>query len=47
MKSYIGIDISKLHLDLSQPAPAKRLPNTEKAIRPWLKSLPPETVLGL
>jgi transposase len=45
MKSYLGIDISKLHLDLSRPAPAKRLPNTEKAILPWLKSLPPETIL--
>lgn len=45
MKSYLGIDISKLHLDLSHPAPAKRLANTEKAILPWLKSLPPETIL--
>ena len=45
MKSYLGIDISKLHLDLSHPAPAKRLSNTEKAILPWLKSLPPETIL--
>ena len=45
MKSYLGIDISKLHLDLSHPAPAKRLGNTEKAILPWLKSLPPETIL--
>src|SRR2546423_15269818 len=45
MKSYLGIDISKLHLDLSHPAPAKRLANTEKAIFPWLKSLPPETIL--
>jgi transposase len=45
MKSYLGIDISKLHLDLSDPAPAKRLANTQKAILPWLKSLPPETIL--
>ena len=45
MKSYLGIDVSKLHLDLSQPAPAKRLANTEKAILSWLKSLPPETIL--
>jgi transposase len=45
MKSYLGIDVSKLHLDLSHPAPAKRLANTEKAILPWLKSLPPETTL--
>lgn len=45
MKSYLGIDVSKLHLDLSHPAPAKRLANTQKAILPWLKSLPPETML--
>jgi transposase len=45
MKSYLGIDISKLHLDLSHPAPAKRLANTEKAILSWLQSLPPETIL--
>jgi len=45
MKSYLGIDVSKLHLDLSHPAPAKRLANTEKAILPWLKSLPPEAIL--
>ena len=45
MTSYLGIDISKLHLDLSHPAPAKRLANTEKAILPWLKSLPSETIL--
>ena len=45
MKSYLGIDISKLHLDLSHPAPVTRLANTEKAILPWLKCLPPETIL--
>lgn len=45
MKSYLGIDVSKLHLDLSQPAPAKRVANTEKALLCWLKSLPPETTL--
>lgn len=45
MKSYLGIDISKLHLDLSHAAPVKRLANTEKAILLWLKSLPPETTL--
>lgn len=45
MKSYLGIDISKLHLDLSDPVPVKRLANTQRAILPWLKSLPPETIL--
>jgi transposase len=46
MKSYLGIDISKLHLDLSDPAPAKRVANTAEAILPWLGSLPPETILA-
>jgi len=45
MKSYLGIDISKHHLDLSHSAPANRLANTETVILPWLKSLPPETIL--
>jgi hypothetical protein len=45
MKSYLGIDVSKLHLDLSHSAPAKRLANTKEAILPWLKSLPLETIL--
>ena len=45
MTSYLGIDVSKLYLDLSPHAPLHRLANTEQAIRPWLKSLPPETIL--
>jgi transposase len=45
MKSYLGIDVSKLHLDLSHSAPVKRLANTQKAILSWLQSLPPETIL--
>ncbi len=45
MKTYLGIDVSKLHLDLSFHAQAHRLANTEKAILPWLKSLPAEVVL--
>jgi transposase len=45
MKSYLGIDVSKLHLDLSHHAQSHRIPNTEKAILPWLKSLPPAAIL--
>ena len=45
MTSYLGIDVSKLYLDLSPHAPLHRLANTEQAIRPWLTSLPPETIL--
>ena len=45
MKTYLGIDVSKLYLDLSFHAQAHRISNTEKAILPWLKSLPLEVVL--
>src|SRR5665213_2231682 len=45
MKIHIGIDVSKLHLDLCQHQQSTQIPNTEKAIRRWLKSLPPATVL--
>ena len=45
MQSYLGLDVSKLHLDLSYHAQAQRLPNTEKAILRWLKTLPAEVVL--
>jgi transposase len=45
MKIYIGIDISKLHLDLCHHQQSTQIPNTEKAIKRWLKSLPPTAVL--
>jgi len=45
MKIYIGIDISKLHLDLQQQQQSTQIPNTEQAIKRWLKSLPPTAVL--
>ena len=45
MKIHIGIDISKLHLDLHHHQQSTQIPNTEKAIRRWLKSLPQDAVL--
>lgn len=45
MQSYLGIDVSKLHLDLSYRGQAGRLANTQKAILRWVKSLPPEAIL--
>jgi len=42
MKNYLGIDVSKLHLDLSRGG---RISNTGKAISNLLKSLPPDTIL--
>ena len=45
MQSYLGIDVSKLHLDLSHVGHSGRIGNTQKAITRWLKSLAPEVVL--
>lgn len=45
MTTYIGIDVSKLCLDIHQDGQAKQLPNTEKAIRTFLKHLPDDTML--
>ena len=45
MKIYIGIDVSKLRLDLHHLDQSLHIPNTEKAILRWLKSLPQEAVL--
>jgi transposase len=45
MKIYIGIDVSKLHLDLHHHQQSTQIPNTAKAIRCWLKALPPAAVL--
>lgn len=45
MKTYIGIDISKLHLDISLNGKASQIPNTGKAIRTLLKSLPEDAML--
>jgi len=45
MQSYLGIDVSKLHLDLSHAGQAQRLANSANAIGRWLKSLAPEVTL--
>ena len=46
MQSYLGIDISKLHLDTSHLGVPGQLANTDQAIRSWLKSLPAGTILA-
>ena len=43
--SYLGIDVSKLRLDTHHLGVAAQLPNAPKAIRSWLKSLPPAVTL--
>ncbi len=45
MKIPIGIDVSKLHLDLHHLGQARQIPNTQKAIARWLKTLPPDVIL--
>jgi len=45
MTTYIGIDVSKLLLDIHHNGQAAQIPNTEKAIRAYLKSLPDDTML--
>jgi len=45
MTTYIGIDVSKLVLDTYHGGQAAQIPNTEKAIRSLLKSLPTDAVL--
>lgn len=45
MKIHIGIDIAKLHLEVYHHPQSIQIPNTEKAIRRWLKALPPAAVL--
>ena len=38
--TYLGIDVSKLHLDIHHLGQSKQIPNTPAAIRRWLKALP-------
>jgi transposase len=45
MKDYIGIDVSKPRLDIHHLSKHHEIPNTEKAINRWLKSLAEEAVL--
>jgi transposase len=45
MKSYIGIDVAKLHLDLHHRTQSIRIANTRPAIQRWLKSLPATAML--
>lgn len=39
--SYVGVDVSKAHLDVASDRMAQRHPNQLAAILPWLKKLPP------
>jgi transposase len=45
MKNYIGIDVSKPTLDIHDKSEHSQIPNSEKAIIRWLKSLPEEAIL--
>ena len=39
--SYVGVDVSKAHLDAASDLATERLPNCPSAIAAWLKKLPP------
>lgn len=43
--SYIGVDVSKAHLDVASDFAAQRHPNQPTAIAAWIKKLPPESHL--
>jgi len=45
MKTYIGIDITKLNLDIHQDGKASRIPNNEKSITAFLKSLSDHSII--
>jgi len=45
MKTYIGIDIAKLNLDIYQDGKASRIPNNEKSITAFLKSLSDHSII--
>jgi transposase len=45
MRTYIGIDVSKLLLDIHNDGHASQIPNTERAIRSFLNSLPADALL--
>lgn len=39
---YVGVDVSKAHLDVAGDLSSQRLPNQPAAIAAWLKGLPPD-----
>jgi transposase len=43
--SYVGVDVSKAHLDVASDFAAQRHPNHPSAIAAWIKKLPPESHL--
>ena len=43
--SYVGVDVSKAHLDVATDLTTQRQPNRPSAIAAWLKKLPPESHL--
>jgi transposase len=45
MKTYIGIDIAKLHLDIHRNDKVVRILNNEKSITVFLKSLPEHSII--
>jgi transposase len=42
---YVGVDVSKAHLDVASDLSPQRLPNHPKAIAAWLSQLPPQSHL--
>jgi hypothetical protein len=45
MKTYIGIDIAKLHLDIHRNDKVVRILNNEKSITAFLKSLSEHSII--
>jgi len=45
--SYIGVDVSKAHLDAARDNLAQRIPNTKAAIAAWITELPASSHLVL
>jgi transposase len=43
--SYVGVDVSKAHLDVASELTTHRQPNHPAAITAWLKKLPPQSHL--
>lgn len=43
--SYVGVDVSKAHLDVASDLPPQRFSNHPAAIASWLKKLPPQSHL--